>query len=94
MGCPPISRKEATMTKLEKPVHRLTRGSYSTLYARTRQIVVSLLPGDLIQFREVGARTKFTVPVDGIFRHAIRLKVASDQSEKKKRRIARKRGAC
>lgn len=80
------------MTTLEKPVHRKTRGAYSTLYTRPRQIVVSLLPGDFLSFREAGARTKFTAPIDGIFKHVIRLKALADAAEKRKARNARKAG--
>lgn len=72
------------MTQLDKPVHRVTRGAYSTLYTRAKKIVVSLTPGDFITFREFGSRTRFTVPIDGMFKHAIRLKIASDEAQKRK----------
>lgn len=80
------------MTSLDKPVHRKTRGAYSTMYQRPRQIVVSLLPGDFLEFREAGRRIRYRVPIDGIFKHAIRLKLLSDQAEKRKAKIRRKKG--
>lgn len=82
------------MTTLEKAVHRKTRGAYSVLYVRPRQIVVSLLPGDLIQFREAGGRKRYTVPVDGVFKHAVRLQLLQTQAEKRKAKIRRKRGVA
>lgn len=72
------------MTTLEKAVHRKTRGAYSTMYQRPRQIVVSLLPGDLIEFREAGCRSRFAAPIDGIFKHVLRLKLLSEQAAKRK----------
>ena len=80
------------MTVLENIVNRKTRGAYSTLYARPRQIVVSLIPGDFIEFREAGAKPRFCVPIDGMFRHAIRLKALSDAAEKRKARMAKRKG--
>lgn len=81
------------MTTLTKPIHRKTRGAYSTLYARPRQIVISLLPGDLIQFREAGRRQRYQVPVDAMFTQVVRLSVAQQLAEKKKARKARRKGA-
>lgn len=72
------------MTQLDKPIHRVTKGAYSTLYVRPKKIVVSLTPGDFLTFREFGSRTRYTVPIDGMFKHAIRLKIASDATQKRK----------
>jgi hypothetical protein len=61
------------MTSLNKPVRRKTRWSYSVLYAHdSRPIVVSLEPGDVVTFREAGRRHVWSVPVDRMFRQAVR----------------------
>lgn len=78
------------MTNLEKPVHRKTRGAYSILYTRPEKIVVSLLPGDLLQFRNAGRRVKFTIPVDSVMRYAVRLESTRKMIEKQKARKARR----
>lgn len=82
------------MTTIEKPLHRKTRGAYSTLYVRPTQIVVSLLPGDFIEFREAGKRTRFRAPIDGIFKHVIRLTLLQREAEKKKAKKLRRMGAA
>lgn len=74
----------------KKTIHRKTRGAYSTLYSRPRQIVVSICPGDLLTFREAGTRTRFTLPIDACMKQAIRVKANADLIEKKKARKARR----
>jgi len=59
------------MTAFNKSVFRRTRGEYSTLYRKPRPIVVGLIPGDLIEFREHGRRECWHLPVDVAFRLAI-----------------------
>jgi hypothetical protein len=63
-------------------VRRRTRGAYSTLYRQPRQIAVSLEPGDLICFREVGRRQKFMLAADDAFRIAIRHEAARAARER------------
>jgi hypothetical protein len=70
-------------------VKRRTRGSYSTLYRKPRQIVASFEQGDLISFRESGRRTKFVLPADAAFRYAIRIAALNAAREKKIRKAAR-----
>jgi len=61
------------MTSLTKRVRRKTRRSYAVLYVNdARPIVVSLEPGDVITFREAGRRHLWSVPVDRVFRQAVR----------------------
>ena len=56
------------MTELTK-----TRRAYVVLYAAAaRPIVVSLEPGDVIGFREAGRRQVWTLPIDRMFRLAVR----------------------
>ena len=60
------------MTELTKAVRRKTRRAYVVLYAAARPIVVSLEPGDVIGFREAGRRQVWTLPIDRMFRLAVR----------------------
>lgn len=61
------------MTPLHKTVRRVTRHAYAVLYAsEPRAIVVSLEPGDVITFREAGRRQVWSVPVERVFRRAMR----------------------
>ena len=48
---------------------RLTPGIYT---CEARAIVVALEPGDLITFRESGRRRKWSLPLDRMFRLAVR----------------------
>lgn len=60
------------MTTLKKPVQRSTTGRYAVLYASDRRpIVVSLLPGDVIAFREYRRRQVFSLPLDYVFKCAV-----------------------
>lgn len=61
------------MTELTKAVRRKTRRPYVVLYAgEARPIVVSLEPGDVVSFREAGRRQVWTLPIDRMFRQAVR----------------------
>ena len=61
------------MTSLTKAVRRKTRRTYSVLYvSEARPIVVSLEPGDVITFRESGRRQAWSLPIDQVFRNAVR----------------------
>jgi len=72
------------MTSLTKAVRRKTRFPYAVLYAgKARPIVVSLEPGDVITFREAGRRHVWSVPIDQIFRHAVRDAIQALRREKK-----------
>ena len=71
------------MTVLNKPVARLTRGAYSVLYRKPRQIVCALVPGDLLEFREKGRRAKWALPIDEAFLSAVRLETRRVQLERR-----------
>lgn len=71
------------MTKLNNPVRRETKNTYSVLYVKARPIVVGIEPGDILTFREKGRRAVFTVPVDTIFRMAVRAHAARIAAEKR-----------
>lgn len=65
-------------------VRRVTRGSYSVLYRKTRRIVVSLEQGDLITFREHGRRQKWMLNADTGFKYAVRITAFAAAAEKRR----------
>ena len=71
------------MTSLTKAVRRKTRRSYPVLYVNdARPIVVSLEPGDVITFREAGRRQTWSLPIDRMFRQAVRETTQALQRQK------------
>ena len=74
------------MTPLRKRVQRRTtapvRGG--------RRVVVSLLPGDVIGFREERTRTEYLLSISGAYTYAVRLAVARRKEEKAVLRKQRK----
>jgi len=74
------------MTTIAKPVSRRTARPYSVLYAKARPIVVTILPGDVLQFREAGRRAHWHLAIETAFRYAVRLKAFADAAERKAQR--------
>jgi hypothetical protein len=73
------------MTSLTKAVRRKTRFLYAVLYSgKARPIIVSLEPGDVITFREAGRRQVWSVPVDQVFRQAVRDTAQALRREKRR----------
>ena len=60
------------MTTTDHAVQRVTRSSYSTLYAKARPIVVRIAAGDLLQFREHGRRQWYDIAIDDVFSIAVK----------------------
>jgi hypothetical protein len=88
------------MTSLDRPgcfVTRRTRDFYNILYAskkRQKRIVVTLLYGDLIEFREERGQARFTVPIANAFRYALNceaLRIRREKAEKVKTKKAEDR---
>jgi hypothetical protein len=77
------------MTTTNKPVRRVTQGSYAVLYAKARPIIVSILPGDVLEFREHGRRGRWYLAIDSAFRQAVRIQALHDAAQKKRERKAR-----
>lgn len=74
------------MTSLTKAVRRVTRHTYTVLYTgQARPIVVSLELGDVITFREAGRRQTWSLPIDRMFRQAVREAAQAQRRERKKR---------
>lgn len=78
------------MTPLTKRVQRRTmvpvRGG--------RRIVVSLLPGDVLSFREERTRTEYLLSIGGAYIYAVRLAVVRRKEEKAALRKQRKERPC
>ena len=69
------------MTDLRRPVCRRTVSPCPT--AR-RRLVVSLLPGDVIGFREEGRRHVWTAPVSRLYVQTVKWTVDAERAEKAK----------
>ena len=75
------------MTDLRKPVKRRTVAPH-----RGRRIVVSLLPGDVLGFREERTRREYLLTIAGGFEYAVRLEVERRRRDKAQARKQRKIG--
>lgn len=74
---------------LKKPVYRCTAGSYNVLRSgltHRRPIVIGLCAGDLIEFRELRRRCRFTLPIDSAFRLAVRIATEAARRERAEQR--------
>ena len=63
------------MTRLRRRVARATEKSYNVLYAsqaKARAIVVELVPGDKIEFRELRGRQRWVLNISHAFRFAVK----------------------
>lgn len=69
------------MTRIHKPTSRATVRSYAVLYQKARPIVVTLLPGDVIEFRELKRRCRWLLAVDTAFKYAVRLQAFADAAK-------------
>lgn len=84
------------MTTTDKKVTRVTTKSYCVLYVskrKARPIVCTILPNDVLEFREHGRRDRFLLPIEAAFRYAVRCKALADALDKHKKRCA-KRGVA
>jgi hypothetical protein len=70
------------MTTLTKRVSRSTRGAYSVLFRRSNRIVVTMAPGDVLEFHELRRREKWSLNIDTAFKYAVRLKAFADGAAK------------
>ena len=78
------------MTRLKKPVSRCTEREYAVLYRKARPVVVTLLPpDDMIEFRELGRRSRWLLPIDAAFRYAVQKKTLAEVAERRAKRKAK-----
>jgi hypothetical protein len=82
------------MLSTRSKVTRRTESSYSVLYSgsnKRRPIVVTILPGDVLEFREHGRRQRYVLAVDNAFRYAVRLSALAKAAEKYRNKIDKPR---
>jgi len=75
------------MTDLERPVKRRTKAPHNY---QGRRLVVMLMPGDVIGFREEKCRKVFTAPIDRVFRAVVGWNVEAEREERKTNRRKRR----
>ena len=71
------------MTDLRRPVRRRTIETCETV---RRRLVVALLPGDVIAFREEGRRRWYSAPIARLFVTVARWNVENERAERRKNR--------
>lgn len=69
-----------------KKISRRTNGAYAVLYQKARPVVVTLRPGDVLEFRELGRRQRWHLAVDTAFRYAVRCQALAEAREKRGKR--------
>lgn len=69
-------------------VQRVTGREFSVLYTKPRKIVVRLVPGDVIEFREHGRRGRWLLAADTAFKYAVRLAAFAEAVENRRKRKA------
>lgn len=76
------------MTRLTKRVERETdaRG-----WRGKRNLIVALVPGDLVEVREKGTRKRWSLPIEAIYDLAVKAEVASKKRAKAEARKSKGR---
>jgi len=74
------------MVEIHTKTERRTRFTYAVLTRKARHIVAAFEPGDIITFRESRCRARFSLPIDDVFRLAIRTKVEADRRARREAR--------
>jgi hypothetical protein len=75
------------MTDLRKPVRRRT---VAPVASARRRLVLYLLPGDVVGFREEGRRRIWTAPVGRLYTVVVRWTVEAERAAKRAARRARR----
>mgnify|MGYP003349341810 CR=1 FL=1 len=75
------------MTTLAKPVRRVTRDTLDGSHGpdRGKRIVVTLLPGDVIELRPERTRRGETISLADVYAYALRSRVHGEQARLEKR---------
>lgn len=76
------------MTDLNKEVRRRSMG---TIPAIRRRLIVALLPGDVIAFREEGRRKWFSAPLGKVFVQVVRWNADVEAAERKRLKKERRK---
>lgn len=81
------------MTTTRSKVTRKTERAYSVLFPKPREIVCSIAPGDVLEFRESGRRQVYRMAISTGFKYAVQLtalKISRRIAELRKAGISRK----
>jgi len=70
-------------TKCTRPVYRETHGGILER-GKTRPVIVSVEPPNVIGFRLKGMRTTYYLTAEGCFMQAVKAKIAQDKKDKAK----------
>ena len=70
------------MTDLRKPVRRRTVDPCATV---RRRLIVALLPGDVIAFREAGRRRWYQAPLGRVFITVAQWNAAAQRAERRQK---------
>lgn len=79
---------------IKSPVSRRTREEYRVLFAsanKAKPIVVSIMPGDILRFRELRGRSHWDIAIDCAFRYAVKLHALAEAGERGRKKQERKR---
>lgn len=80
------------MTEINTVTTRRTRSPYNVLHHRkARKICASFLPGDVLEFRESGRRGRWSIPIDAVFRIAVKIKAEADRRARAEARSSARR---
>jgi len=84
-------------TLLTRPVTRIVegwckRGVFGLGAHTNRPLVVTLMPGGIIRFREKGRQKYMEVAIESCYNLALKAEVESQRREKAKRKRMKKRG--
>ena len=71
------------MTELRKPIKRRTVEQCATV---RRRLVVAMLPGDVLAFREEGRRRWYSAPIAKVFITVAQWNVNAERAERRKNR--------
>lgn len=76
-------------TKVRKPLYRETIGGVFSA-GKTRPVIVSLEPPNVIGFRLKGMRRTYYLTAEGLFFQALKAQLAAEKKEKTKEKKLRK----
>lgn len=76
-------------TPLRKPVHRETVATVRD-GSKLRQIIASLLPGDVLSLRPKGTRRPEVIALSTVWAYAVKLRVMAERAEKQAKRAAKR----
>ncbi len=77
------------MTETNKPVTRRTRSSYR-FGGFVNKVVVTIGEGDVLHLRESGRRTSFTLPIDAVYRIAVKRHTDANRPKRRRTKTARR----